>query len=675
VRRPAHYLNPGVPDDRVALARRGLTLVGSVKSGALVEILARGSWREEWSARLRARVRRALDAHVAIHDADAAEVATAILIGDRGGLDADLERRLQKAGTYHVIAISGGNIAILAAVLLALARLARLPPAAAGPVVALLLVAHASAVGAGASVVRATAMAVIYLGLRAVDQSAWSVNALSAACAGLLAASPLSIVDPGFLLSAGATAAILVLAGRLSKPPGGRWHRAAARVVGASLATEIVLLPISATIFGRVTLAGLVLNLAAVPLMAVVQGSASVTVLASDVVPRVAAVSGYVAASAAGALVGSAGLVEWAPWLAIRMPPPAAAVTATYLAAVLLLAAWPHWPGTRTRTARRLRLATRSVAVGMAVVVLTAPSTWRWPWRADARLRIVALDVGQGDATLVEFPDGSRWLVDAGGLPGSSRYDIGARVVAPALWHRGVGRLDALVLTHGDPDHIGGAASVVDDFRPAIHDGIPVASHPGIRQLAERARLGRRPWTTLARGDTRRIGGADVRVWHPLQPDWERQRVRNDDSVVLELRYGDVSFVLPGDIGADVEAEIARLILPARHRVLKAAHHGSATSTSDVWLDALRPEVVLISCGRENRYGHPAPAVLARLAARGIEVRRTDVEGQIVIETDGVDISISSTATKVTKVNTKVTKKEGDLCCASNLLSMKRPSW
>jgi competence protein ComEC len=126
-----------------------------------------------------------------------------------------------------------------------------------------------------------------------------------------------------------------------------------------------------------------------------------------------------------------------------------------------------------------------------------------------------------------------------------------------------------------------------------------------------------------------------VRVWHPPPPDWERQRVRNDDSVVLEVRFGDVSFVLPGDVGAEVEAEIARLIPPARHRVLKAAHHGSATSTSDVWLDALRPEVVVISCGRDNRYGHPAPAVLARLRSRGIEVRRTDLEGQIVIETDG----------------------------------------
>ena len=104
---------------------------------------------------------------------------------------------------------------------------------------------------------------------------------------------------------------------------------------------------------------------------------------------------------------------------------------------------------------------------------------------------------------------------------------------------------------------------------------------------------------------------------------------------MLEVRYGDVSVVLPGDISAEVERELAGLIPPSRHRVLKAAHHGSATSTSDEWLDALRPEVVVISCGRDNRYGHPAPAVLRRLEERRIEVRRIDLEGQIVVETDG----------------------------------------
>jgi competence protein ComEC len=641
LRRPAHYLNPGVPDDRHALARRGLVLVGTVKSGALVEMLAHGSWRQECAADVRAMVRRALSANVRPHDATAAAIATAILIGDRAGLDADLEERLQAAGTYHVIAISGGNIAILSLVLISVARLFRVPPAPGAVLAGALLVAHASLVGAGPSVVRATTMAVICLGLRSMDQSAWNVNALAAAAAGLLLATPLALVEPGFVLSVGATAAIVVLGPRFVPESWTGWGRAIAGVAAASMATELALLPASATLFNRVTVAGLALNLAAVPLMAVVQIAASATVALDAANAGGALAAGALTAWAARGLVATSGLIDWWPWLAIRTPAPSWWISATYLIAVAVVVFGP--PVTRAQ-GRSLWLQRGSVttAVVVSLWILMAPSTWRWPWRADGLLRVVSLDVGQGDATLVEFPDGRRWLVDAGGLPGSQTFDVGARVVAPALWARGTGRLDALILTHGDPDHVGGAGAVIGDFRPAIFDGVPVPSHVPVRRLMALARSHGRPWTRLVAGQALHVGGVAVRIWHPPLPDWERPRVRNDDSVVFELRYGEVSVVLPGDISAEVERSIAPSIPRARQRVLKAAHHGSASSTSAEWLDALRPDVVIVSCGRENRYGHPAPAVLERVRRQGARVFRTDRDGQVVVETDGRGIRVET---------------------------------
>jgi len=126
------------------------------------------------------------------------------------------------------------------------------------------------------------------------------------------------------------------------------------------------------------------------------------------------------------------------------------------------------------------------------------------------------------------------------------------------------------------------------------------------------------------------------------EPDWERRNVRNDDSVVLELRYGDVSVVLPGDISREVERDLADRIGPAPFRVLKAPHHGSASSSSDHFLDAIAPSIALVSCGRDNRFGHPAPAVLARYAARRLQIFRTDRDGEIDLSTDGHVVEVTT---------------------------------
>ena len=251
--------------------------------------------------------------------------------------------------------------------------------------------------------------------------------------------------------------------------------------------------------------------------------------------------------------------------------------------------------------------------------------------------------MGQGDAAIVQFPDGRTLSIDAGGLASTATFDIGARVIAPAFWALGVRRLDYMSVTHGDVDHIGGAASLFRDFNPfEVWEGVPVPPHAPTRELRGLADKAGSAWRTLQPADRMSFGNVDLVVHHPPRPEWERQRVRNDDSEVLEIRYAGVSFVFTGDIGREVESTIASSFTRAPIRVLKVPHHGSATSSSQLFLEALRPDIAVISAGRGNPFGHPVPSVLERYRNIGAAIYRTDHDGAVSVETDGATVRVAT---------------------------------
>jgi competence protein ComEC len=257
-------------------------------------------------------------------------------------------------------------------------------------------------------------------------------------------------------------------------------------------------------------------------------------------------------------------------------------------------------------------------------------------------LRVVFLDVGQGDSTLVRFPGNRALLVDAGGLPGAS-FDIGERVIAPAIRAFGIRSIETMVLTHGDPDHIGGVPAILRRFSPRqIWEGVPVPPHVALQQLSSSATLAGMVWRTVQSGDRETSGGVDIRVLHPPPPEWERQRVRNEDSVVIELHLGSVSIVLPGDIGREAEQLLTPRLSTAPITIVKAPHHGSATSSTEPFVAAVHPSAVIFSAGRNNRFGHPAPVVVARYRDANSLVFRTDDDGAIVLDTDGMVVHITT---------------------------------
>lgn len=680
LREPLDYRDPGVASDRERLARDGIVLLGSVKSAALVKVVAPGGMLSETAGALRSLVRRATERAIAPWSTRSAGVATAILIGDRSGLDAEDERRLQEAGTYHVIAISGGNIALLTTLLVLAGRAARLPARGVAIASIALLGFYGYAAGLAPSVLRATLAGVIYLAARAADHRGAALNAVAVAAAIAAVAAPLTILDPGFVLSFGATLGIVVGASRVGPAADRRdprrtrfqvWGRhavyAAKMLFAATICAEIALAPVGARLFGRVSLAGLLLNFAAIPLMSVIQVAGLCAVALSTVSTPLASVAGMAAHHATIALLGSARLVDAAPWLVLDLPPPALWVIAGWYAG---------WAGILFLPHRRWRHASTAVTVVFGLLILAGRPATRAVSVAPAPegwTRVVFLDVGQGDATLIQPPGQPAMLVDAGGAAGNT-FDVGRRVTLPAAWAFGVTRLGPLVLTHGDPDHIGGAPAILRALRPReIWEGIAVPSHEPLRRLRAAADSVPVPWRARRAGESWTAGAMRIRVLNPPEPDWERPKVRNDDSIVLEIRLGGVAFILPGDITRAVEPAVIGPLDPAPLTIVKAPHHGSAGSSSKEFVDALGPAAVVFSAGRRNPFGHPAPVVVERYRVQGAEVFSTAEDGAVVMDTDGHRVRAwtftgrehrmsaetrRGDGTKITKI-TKTTKNVG----------------
>jgi competence protein ComEC len=277
-------------------------------------------------------------------------------------------------------------------------------------------------------------------------------------------------------------------------------------------------------------------------------------------------------------------------------------------------------------------------------LILLTVWVWRQALAPSPYLTVTFLDVGQGDSIVIQTPGGHTLVIDTGRRTPDD--DMGRRVVLPFLRAQGVHHLSALLLTHPDDDHIGGAVTLLERLSVGRLLLSPLPSNtPNYLETLDAARRNRVPVTTLARGQTLDFrDGVVADVLHPaVSGPPPSEHPDNNASLVLRLRYEKVSILLTGDAEREAEEEMVRSKREMASGLLKLGHHGSLTSSTERFLDAVRPQAAIVSAGRNNSFGHPHPDVLARLAARQIHVFRTDKHGTITVTSDGRTLRVTTT--------------------------------
>jgi competence protein ComEC len=542
----------------------------------------------------------------------------AMVLGDRDEIDDETAEAFRAAGTYHVLALSGAQVALVAVLLAAgLRRLGASPWLEAG-LTTLAIFAYASFVGGDVPITRAALMAAAVLLGRALEVDADPANLLGFAAILLLAVRPSTIADVAFQLSFGATLGILLLVGPLTRG----LPRLPLRLdlaLGASVAAQAALAPLLAAHFHRLAPAALLLNVAAVPLSgAVLLAGFALLALAPF---GLETAGGTLAWAAARALRASSELGPAAGVLDLRVPAPGLLILLLHLAGLVLLLR-----GCRARGLSAIAAAHLLLALGPL-----APA-------ADGRLHLTVIDVGQGDGLLLRSPTGRTIAVDAGGS-WDARFDSGERRVAPELWRDGVRRLDALVVTHAHPDHVGGVPFLLRAFDVAeVWEGPAPRADGAWRRLEATLEASGARRMALARGARFDWDGVRLEVLGPPPPSSAPLRVRNEDSLVIDVAIGAVHMLLTGDVTAEVEARLD--LGPAF--VVKVPHHGSRTSSSAVLTQATRPRLAIVSAGARNPFGHPHADVVERYRQAGALVLRTDRDGTVRVATDGRGVWVAT---------------------------------
>ena len=623
-------------------------------------------------------------------------ILASLVIGDYSGLLPETREKFQNTGTFHVLIVSGMHVAWIVGVFFYILRRLFVPERVCWVLSALAVYAYACIIGTQASITRCLWMFIMFSIGRLLFRRAESINILFAAALVLLVWNPDWLMETGFQLSFLSVAAIVLTASpiidgffkplfdplrncgdgtRVFTQPGrlhgiGRLIRtrselfaeavtdrffpwafngfiwffkkaggvafAMAGMIVVSAAVQLWIEPLLAYGFNRLSWIGPLANIVIVPL--------SSLTLAMGIAGAAASLAGFetvtrLAGNCAALLSVTAGVFERIPGAWQRCP----TLSGTCVVAGILM--FLLWEPFRLRRRWIPCLYTGILLASAVFGIVPLPGIFRggdmlWPKGASV-LRLTFLDVGQGDAIVIKFPNGLVRTLDAGGLVGFQAdneralgFDVGEAVVSRYLWHEWINTLDSTAISHTDSDHAGGVPALLKNFRIKRFDYSPVGVEPEtLEKLRGLARSRKIPEKTITAGMKENIGAVVIHAIHP--PAVAELASANESSIVLRLTYKRFSALLTGDLEKSGEAAVAKLTDDIETQLLKVGHHGSRMATSDLFLERTRPRWAVISAGRNNTYGHPSPDVLKRLEKRGALTFVTMDHGAVIYETDG----------------------------------------
>jgi len=583
-----------------------------------------------------------------------AALLTGILLGVETGIPVDLMEDFSATGTTHIIAISGFNITIIAGLFAGLARRLFGQRRAVWIAVAGVVV-YTIFVGASAAVVRAAIMGVLYLWAQHLGRSTFAPVSLAAAAVVMTALNPHTLWDVGFQLSVAATAGLVLYTEPLERC----FERVLARITSAeraqqivelvsealivTLAAQITTTPIILHVFGRLSLVTLLTNFLILPVQSYVMILGGLAMLLGLVVRPLGQAVGWIAWVFLTYTIEIVRLTARVPQASVPVQMAGWMVFAYY---VLLggLTWWLAQPPEQRRgrwddVTAWFSSRVEAKALAGAAGILLFLGFFAWRGLPDGRLHVVFLDVGQGDAIFIQTPSGRQMLIDGGPSETVLLSQLGRQM---PFWDR---TIDVMLLTHPDSDHVTGLVPVVERYRvgTVIHRPVDLESETYDY------------WLQLLEGEGAAIyqgetglqmtldRGLEMVVLHPgvELPSGTESDV-NNSSIVTRLTYGQVSVLLTGDIEAVVERQLVAQGAPLTSTVLKAAHHGSCSSTTEEFLTAVDPEVVVISVGVDNDFGHPCAEVLERLDGWAVPVYRTDEQGVVEVISDGTRVWVET---------------------------------